>query len=118
MKFLNPTKTVGLSLLLSFGGGMAHADACNTACTATEVAAQAACVLAIFDEPECSIAVAAAYAACQAACAATNNDVLTFLPSNTQADLMKSSISGSGLCNGSVPVKDEAKAKAFCEVFN
>jgi len=43
---------------------------CQDICAAVEAAAQIACVVGIVDEPECSIAVAAAYAACVAGCAA------------------------------------------------
>lgn len=47
---------------------LAKAD-CAATCAAVEATAQVACVAAIFDEPECSIGVAAAYAACKSGCA-------------------------------------------------
>lgn len=118
MTFFHSIRATAFSVVLATGfAGSAHADACNAACTAAEVTAQTACVLAIFDEPECSIAVAAAYAACQAACAGAHGSSLTFLATDVKADLTTSSISGSGLCDGSVTVLDQAKADAFCSLF-
>lgn len=117
-KFAQP-KVLALALCTVGFTGAAQADTCNSICTATEVAAQAACVLEIFGEPECSIAVAAAYAACQAACVAASNGTtlaMTAAP-DTHADLMKSSITSSDLCNGKLTPSDPEKAKAFCAVF-
>ena len=50
---------------------------CQDTCAAVEAAAQVAYVAGIVDEPECSIAVAAAYAACVAACGA-NSELAPF----------------------------------------
>jgi hypothetical protein len=89
---------------------LANADACKAACIAVEVAGQTACVLEVFGEPECSIAVAGAFTACVELCGKS-----TYLTSPT----LGSSLRSSDLCNGSgkVPVKNKKLANKLCKKF-
>lgn len=117
---LNTFKTTILAGTFAFGfAAQASANGCQDACTAVEATAQVACVIAIFDEPECSIAVAAAYAACTAACLATNDvsavEVEGGAPARTK--LVSQSILNSDLCNGKLTAAQPEKAAAFCSMF-
>ncbi|MCV6590806.1 MAG: hypothetical protein OIF57_17565 [Marinobacterium sp.] len=87
--------------------GPAYAiSACEVACDTAEAAGEVACVLEIFAEPECGIAVRAAGIACRAACEASDT---------SQQESVEPK--PTGLCDGQLKPENKALAAQFCKAY-
>eukprot|EP00798_Chlamydomonas_sp_ICE-L_P018659 gene18659-25176_t len=123
-----------LLTLLGFMGSVS-ALSCDATCGIIEGSAQVVCAVTIFAEPECSIAVVAAYGACVAGCGdrrkllsqdsrrlLETNDTDMIQPHDASAwQEIAGYILGSMICerkgNGGPNRKDQERASRFCEFW-